>query len=202
LLQRIQRISHEPENKIDCWDLYIQRALFAFAVHMNSRTGMSSFKLQYSVEPRLPTEEARGPVTRLEKAITVDDRQRIRNLRKYRTVAAERYNAAMQRLADARDDTAFVTDPLQPGDLVMRSPINRKSKLHPEWDGPFVVLEVTDKDAVQLASANGYIINHLVNKARLRKLDTDERVKYRNEFWEASNRLKRHDVLAKQRQRI
>ena len=202
LLQRIQRISHEPGNKIDCWDLYIQRALFAFAVHTNARTGMSPFKLQYGVEPRLPTAEAQGPATRLEKAVTINDRQRIRNLRKYRTVAAERYNAAMQRLADARDDTAFLTDPLQPGDLVMRSPINRRSKLHPEWDGPFVVLEVTDKDAVQLASANGYIINNLVNKARLRKLDIDERAKYRNEFWEASNRLKRHDTLAKQRQRI
>ena len=202
LLQRIQRISHEPGNKIDCWDLYIQRALFAFAVHTNARTGMSPFKLQYGVEPRLPTAEAQGPATRLEKAITIDDRHRIRNLRKYRTVAAERYNAAMQHLADARDDTAFLTDPLQPGDLVMRSPINRKSKLHPEWDGPFVVLEVTDKDAVQLASANGYIINNLINKARLQKLDTDERAKYRDEFWEASNRLKRHDTLAKQRQRI
>ena len=64
------------------------------------------------------------------------------------------------------------------------------------------MLGVTDKDAVQLASANGYIINNLINKARLRKLDSDERVKYRDEFWEASNRLKRHDVLAKQRQRI
>ncbi|HTS08815.1 MAG TPA: reverse transcriptase domain-containing protein [Candidatus Eisenbacteria bacterium] len=201
LLQRIQRISHEPENKIDCWDLYIQQALFAFAVHTNTRTGMSPFKLQYGVEPRLPTAEA-GSATRLEKAITIGDRQRIRNIRKYRTVAAERYNAAMQCLADARDDTAFLTDPLRPGDLVMRSPINRKSKLHPQWDGPFVVLEVTDKDAVQLASANGYVINNLVNKARLRKLDTHERVKYRNEFWEASDRLKKHDILAKQRQRI
>jgi len=142
---------------------------------------MSPFKLQYGVEPRLPTAEA-GPATRLEKAVTINDRQRIRNLQKYRTVATERYNAAMRRLADARDDTAFLTDPLQPGDLVMRSPINRKLKLHPEWDGPFVVLEVTDKDAVQLASANGYIINNLVNKAHLRKLDIDERAKYRNEF--------------------
>ena len=45
LLQRIQQSSHEPENKIDCWDLYIQRALFAFAVHMNAYTGISPFKL-------------------------------------------------------------------------------------------------------------------------------------------------------------
>ena len=88
----------------------------------------------------------------------------------------------MQCLADAHDNPVFLTDPLWPSDLVMHSPINRKSKLHPEWDGSFVVLEVTDKDAVQLASANGYIINNLVNKAHLRKLDTDERIKYRNKF--------------------
>ena len=170
-------------------------------VHTNARISMSPFKLQYGVEPRFLTAEA-GSTTRLEKATTIDARQRIRNLRKYRTVATECYNAAMQRLADIRNDTAFLTDPLQPGDLIMCSPINRKSKFHPEWDHHFVVLEVTDKDAVQLASANGCIINNLVNKACLRKLDTDERVKYRHEFWEASNRLKQHDTLAKQRQRI
>jgi len=144
---------------------------------------MSPFKLQYSVEPRLPTAEIQGPAIRLEKPTSIDDRQRIRNHRKYRTIAAERYTAAMQRLADARDDTAFLMDPLQPGDLVMRSPINRRSKLHPKWDGPFVVLGITDKDPVQLALANGYIINNLINKACLRKLDSDERVKYRDEFW-------------------
>ena len=63
-------------------------------------------------------------------------------------------------------------------------------------------LKSTDKDAVQLISANGYIINNLINKARLQKLDIDERAKYRDELWEASNRLKRHDALAKQRHRI
>ena len=122
--------------------------------------------------------EAQGPTTRLEKAVTINNRQRIRNLRKYRTVVAERYNAVMQCLADTQDDTAFLTDPLQPGDLVMCSPINCRLKLYPEWDGPFVALEVTDKDAVQLTSANRYIINNLVNKVRLRKLDTDEHAKY------------------------
>ena len=170
-------------------------------VHTNARISMSPFKLQYGVEPRLLTAEA-GPTTRLEKVTTIDARQRIRNLRKYRTVATECYNAAMQRLADIRNDTAFLTDPLHPGDLIMCSPINRKSKFHPEWDHHFVVLEVTDKDAVQLASTNRYIINNLDNKARLRRLDTDECVKYRNEFWEASSRLKRHDTLMKQRQHI
>ena len=127
---------------------------------------MSPFKLQYGVEPQLPTAEA-GPVTRLEKAITIDNHQRIRNLAKYRAVAAECYNAAIQCLADAWDNTAFLTDLLRPDDLVMHFLITCKSKLYPKWDGPFVVLEVTDKDAVQLALANGYIINNLVNKACL-----------------------------------
>ena len=44
LLQQIQWILHEPGNMIDCWDLYIQQALFAFAVHMNACTSMSLFK--------------------------------------------------------------------------------------------------------------------------------------------------------------
>ena len=31
------------------------------------------------------------------------------------------------------------------GDLVIRAPLNRKSKLHPRWEGLFVVLDSTDK---------------------------------------------------------
>ena len=93
----------------------------------------------------------------------------------------------MQCLADAHDNKTFQTDLLQPGELVMCSPINRKLNLYPRWDRPFVILEVTDKDAVQLALANEYIIN-LINKVCLRKLDINECTKYRNEFWKALNK--------------
>jgi predicted nucleotidyltransferase len=180
--------------------------MFAFSAHINSRTGMSPFKLQYGVEPQLPSTAAltTAPITRVETdTISFDrKRRRLRNLRKYRTLAAERYHQALSKLAQNRDEAAFVKDPIQAGDLVMREPINHLSKLHPKWDGPFVVLDSTDKDAFQLASSNGYIINHLVNKDRLRKLDVDERKKYADEFWEASNRLRKHDALAKQQQKI
>jgi hypothetical protein len=84
----------------------------------------------------------------------------------------------------------------------MRSPINRSSKLHPRWEGPFVVLDATDNDAFQLATANGYIVRNLVNKKRLRKLEPEEREKYADEFWVASNRLRKHDELAKQQREI
>ena len=82
------------------------------------------------------------------------------------------------------------------GDLIMRKSINRKSKLHPKWDGPFVVYDFTASDTYQLAMTNGYIIPNLVNVARLRKLDASEQERYVNEFWEASDRLRSQDQRA------
>ena len=49
----------------------------------------------------------------------------------------------------------------------------------------------------QLATANGHIINNLVNHARLRKLDEAERKRYTGDFWEASKRLRLYDKRAK-----
>jgi transposase InsO family protein len=205
LVQRLSRISAEDGHRIDNWDLYLQRALFAFSVHTNSRTGMWPFKLQYGVEPRLPSAAAlsKAPISTLERAVTIDERKkRVKDLSQYRSVAAEKYHEAITRLAELRDDTAFIRDPIQRGDLVMRSPINRQSKLHPKWEGPFVVLDYTDSDAYQLASANGYILKTLTNKERIRRLAREERARYADEFWAASDRLHKHDELAKQQKEI
>ena len=79
----------------------------------------------------------------------------------------------------------------------MREPLNRKSKLHPRWDSPFIVLASTDKDAYQLATANGYRLPNLVNIARIRKLDKAERQHYTEDFWDASTHLQLHDRVAK-----
>jgi len=98
---------------------------------------------------------------------TQDRRATVRNLLKYRAIAAEKYCESLECLRDRRDDIAFLKDPIQRDDLVMRSPINRPSKLHLHWHGPFVVLEITDNDTMQLTTPNGYILNHLINKARI-----------------------------------
>ena len=66
-------------------------------------------------------------------------------------------------------------------DLVMRSVLNRKSKLDPPWDGPFVVVASTDTSAFQLSSPNGYVLNNLVISDRLRKL-SNSRTQMRAEF--------------------
>jgi len=154
--------------------------------------------LQYGTEPVLPsTSVVKAPITRIEIAEAAKHRKtHIQNLSKYRTEAAEKYQNALQRLANSREESQSTT-PIIAGDLVMRSPLNRKSKLYPKWDGPFVILASTDKDVYQLATMNGHIINNLVNQARLRKLNEAERKRYTGDFWEASKRLRLYDKRAK-----
>ena len=202
LIQRLQRISAEENHQLEDWDLYLPQALFAFHAHVNKRMGASPFYLQYGTEPVLPSTPAPTPVTKLDITTAVETRRnRVKNLNKHRTDAAKKYQAALERLASARDDSNFET-PIVLGDLVMRQPINRKSKLHPKWDGPFVVLGSTSSDIYQLGTANGYVLNNLVNVARLRKLTLQEQEQYTGEFWEASNRVKTQDARAKQQQQL
>ena len=143
------------------------------------------------------TSVVKTPITRVEIAEAAKHRKtHVQDLSKYRTEAAEKYQNALQRLANSREESQSTT-PIIAGDLVMRTPLNRKSKLYPKWDGPFVILASTDKDVYQLATANGHIINNLVNQARLRKLDETERKRYTGDFWEASKRLRLYDKQAK-----
>ena len=53
----------------------------------------------------------------------------------------------------------------------------------------------------QLATANGYTLPHLHNIARLRKLN-EERARYTEDFWDASNRLKLHGRIAKEQSEL
>jgi hypothetical protein len=118
------------------------------------------------------------------------------NLSKYRTDAAQKYRSAFTRLANARDNN-YVDKAISVGDLVMRKPINIQNKLSPKWDGPFVIVDQTDKNTYQLGSANGYIVRRLINGERLRKLSEKELTRYEGEFWHASRRLKVYDEKAK-----
>src|SRR5579859_323246 len=198
LIQRLQRISADEGHQREKWDQYLPQALLAFHAHKNQRVGCSPFYLQYGVEPVLPHASiVTSPISALEREIAKQDRRtRVKDLNKYRTEAAERYRITLEKLAKIRDEHAFVNDPILPGDLVMREPLSRRSKLHPRWDGPFVIIAATEKDAYQLATANGYRLPNLVNVARLRKLDQAERKRYTEDFWDASSRLQLQDRIA------
>jgi len=107
----------------------------------------------------------------------------------------------MERLARNREEYS-AKEGIQDGDLVMRHVLNRKSKLDHQWDGPFVAVTSTDKDAYQLSGPNGYVLQNLVNQACLRKLTLSEIEKYAGEFWKASDRLKLHDRRVKEKHEL
>ena len=92
----------------------------AFHSHKNQRLGCTPFYLQYGMESVLSHESlVTSPISRIECEIAKQGQRKIQNLEKYRTEAAERYRAAIEKLAAARDDTAF-PDPIMPGEFVMR----------------------------------------------------------------------------------
>ena len=182
------------------WDDNLDRAVFAYQAHHNRRLGASPFYLAHGVEPTLlsePTSTLTEPISPTELEDIHQHRcEHIQNLGQYRTEAAEKYREAYRKLADARDDQ-YLSTGITAGDLVMRKPINLKNKIWPKWDGPFVVLEYTDKDTYQLGSSNGYVVRNLVNGERIRKLSLKELKRYRGGFWHASGRLKANDERAK-----
>ena len=204
LVQRLQRISAENDHQIKDWDLYLRQALFAFQAHTNTRLGATPFFLQYGTEPILPsTSIVSNPVTRVEiEEATEHRRKHVQDLSKYRTDAAKKYQEALETLARTRDNSSSSDTPILTGDLVMRLHLNRKSKLHPKWDGPFVVLDSSSKDVYQLGTLNGHTLENLVNKQRLRKLDANERKRYTGDFWEASSRLKLRDKRARHQNQL
>jgi hypothetical protein len=129
------------------------------------------------------------PITDIEIAEALEHRQKhVQDL----------YRHAMQRLSDNRDEYA-AKKAIQDGNLVTRQVLNRKSKLDPKWDSPFVVVASPDIDVFQLSGPNGHILNHLVNSARLPKLSSSEVERYPGEFWQASERLKLHEQRAKEK---
>ena len=201
LIQRLQRICKEKGHDLTDWDVYLPQALFAFHAHPHSRIGMTPFYLQHGVEPVLPsTETISKPITQVEISEAAEHRwKHVQDLSKYRSDAQVKYRQAMERLARNREEYAS-REAIQDGDLVMREVLNRESKLDPRWDGPFVAIASSDKDVYQISTPNGYVLQNLVNSARLRKLHLSEIEKYTREFWHASSRLRLHERRAKEEQ--
>src|SRR5438477_11261865 len=79
-----------------------------------------------AIEPVLPhTSIVTAPSTQLEREIAKQDhRTKVKDLDKRRTEAEERYRTTLEKLAKDCDSQAFVNDPIMPGVLVMREPLN------------------------------------------------------------------------------
>jgi len=58
---------------------------------------------------------------------------------------------------------------LQAADLVLHQFEGRPSKLHPKWDGPFIIHQENSNGSFKLKAPNGKILSYTTNGDRLKK---------------------------------
>ena len=115
--------------------------------------------------------------------------EHVHNLERFR---AEANAKALKRLEDEalrREDT-YRDRALGIGDLVLRR-AKDTTKLHPRWDGPFVIHDLTDRNTYQLRTRNGYILRTLYNAERLKRYHPSEP---EPSLWYSSAELQRRDA--------
>lgn len=119
--------------------------------------------------------------------------EHVQDLAQFRQEANVRAESRMEKEAGQRDERYRETG-LGIGDLVKRRH-EAGTKLHPRWDGPFIVRDVTDKNTYQLQTRNGYVLKNLYNGARLRRYFPSSSSE--NALWFASSGLRQKDNVAR-----
>ena len=184
----------------DQWDELLPDALLAHRAHTSSSTGMSPFFLLYGREARLPSERTFKAFKHdpMDKEIEHLQRRRmehVQDLACFRQEANQRAAIRMEQEAAMREENYHERD-LGVGDLVKQRH-EAGTKLHPKWDGPFVIHDVTDKNTYQLKTRNGYVLKSLYNGARLQRYFPSDSPKA---LWFASSHLEKEDAAEKRRQ--
>jgi hypothetical protein len=116
--------------------------------------------------------------------------EHVQDLARFRAEANAQAESRMEREAAQREDR-YQEKGLGVGDLVKQRH-EASTKLHPRWDGPFVIRDVTDKNTYQLQTRNGYILKNLYNGERLQRYfpSSDPR-----SLWFASSGLRQKEKV-------
>jgi hypothetical protein len=175
------------------WDEYLPDIILAHNAHIKRSLGHSPSYLLYGFEPTLPNDHVYDVVRLPPTDAEIEELQRrrldhVQDLDKVRQTANERAGATMERLASGREDR-YRERALAVGDWVKRKN-ESQSKLHPRWDGPFIIHNVTDRNTYQLRTSNGYVLRNLYNGTRLSRYHPSSAS---TPLYIASDDLKRRD---------
>jgi hypothetical protein len=147
-------------DKQSKWDLYLSLALFGYQTSKTAGLERSPFYMCYGVKPTVAVtyqQDRRESTSR-----------RSKNFNKERMEQLQKINqkATMQ---SAKNEKVYHKRNLQPGELVLRKFENCPSKLHPQWDGPFVIHSANSNGSFRLQSPNGHILKFTTNGDRLKR---------------------------------
>lgn len=112
-----------------------------------------------------------------EENIDISFQQRYQDLRKLQSERAQLMNNFNERSFEPGrgTDESYNEQGLKVRDVVLRRFEGQPTKLHPKWDGPFIISDSDsrEKGVFSLRTANGDALQMKVNGSRLKKFDGD-----------------------------
>lgn len=177
------------------WDEHLNNAVFAYRCSHSQTLKASPFFMACGTNVRLPSDSAH--FVRLweetEENIDIVYQQRYETVRKLQQQRGDIIRNLNERAEERgkRTDGSYNKRGLKIGDTVLRRFEGRPTKLHPKWDGPFVIADCEGKGVYTLRMANGHVLRMNVNGSRLKHYKGDA-----DKFYFASQALHRRDELA------
>ncbi len=153
-------------NRQDEWDKYLPDTFLAHNTHINRSIKYSLIYMLCSCEPLLPHDTVYNivclpPTDNEIEALQKHRLEYVHDLEKFRKDANTEGHELLERIAKEREQ-GYLEWGLTIGDLVKRQ--NKcQSKLHPCWDGPFIICDISDKNTYQLMTRNSHILQNLYN---------------------------------------
>lgn len=180
------------------WDEHINNALFGYRCAHSQTLKASPFFMAYGTNVRLPpdTKSLVKIWDDSEQNIDIIYQQRFQAVRKLQDKRADIIRELNDRAIERgrRTDESYTERGLKVGDVVLRRFEGQPTKLHPKWDGPFVIADSKGNGVFSLRTSNGHLLRMNFNGARLKKYNRDS-----DSFYFASQALHRRDAIANKR---
>lgn len=192
-LMNALRKACSPYNQ-NLWDECLNNALFGYRVSFSSSMKCSPYFMVYGTDVRLPSDNLM--MEPLDENIELIYLQRNLDIRKHGNTRQKLIDELNERtrLRYNNTDDSFTERRLRIGDLVLQKFDGRPTKLHPQWDGPFVIKEATPEGVYTLMTSNGHVLRMKYNGEKLKKYNGSN-----SDFYFASQELHRRDEAARRR---
>jgi hypothetical protein len=129
-------------------------------------TGFTPFRLMYGEEAVTPEEiKLKSLRTQTQNKDIETAKETLEEIRLQAVTNLEKYQEETKRW---RDKNISVKD-IKPGDFVLQKVMDHVKKLHPKWNGPFLVTEMPRPGAYRLQTMDGSDVDHTWNIQNLKK---------------------------------
>lgn len=142
------------------WDLYLPLAVFWYRTSKTAGLGRSPFYMCYGIEPMVAVTHQQDRLESHNQHLPLFNKERSAQIKKINKKATKR---------SAKHKQQYFKQALMPDELVLQQLETRPSKLHPLWDGPFIIHSSNPNGSFILKTPNGTVLKYSTNGDRLKR---------------------------------